>query len=767
MIIIKLINCYRKWFDCRGSLKLLENPRNSRAYRPITKITKRELTQFVRPTFDVTETLDSVRVIKESTFDIHVHSIKFNHHPLFSLEHVLCDKLIRYYDIHREHITRNNIERITKKIDALQHAVNGIEETLKESGDNVTTKKLKNYRYEMRALNEILVTRSREYRENVKLILETWKNIKKIREMNNYSSTTIKLLIRKEKCDYDLDKKNLKRRVQENFNNELFVLNNVYVEKMRHYKLQMEKRKDEDEIKPNKPTFKIDGDSLRDEIESKFKSSLKPPGEPLIFLNITHDNEITSIVDDAKEKLRRTAVSSTKIHFKFYCDDIFVCKSKTVSLNDTFTCIFDESISIYLSREPECFLIEIYEQPGTLLKRKIGTVTLSTKPEDFVKLQEAYFNKEEILHYNKHTAIGSGIELDDLLNQYDLSTNDNVTLNTSGFINFNLSLANNHVDNTNVSEEERTFRHILKHDGTIDIDKLRKWTQENTLDPQDPKNSLIFEYIANYPHLEDDASNENNCFRLDPDLNDLSFCHRDEIDKNIRFKVLELRDRNEPEFVGVAVPNRIKEIPTNILSAYKKRVSKTLLTEDYDETEDLEGGIESRRSRGFKNLKLIYAKIFQEVKCIENNLEYEDVVNETLVKHVELSIPLRKCSVQTNGKCSTFFYRTIIRTITYNVLNWFKLQPSISKPLPKLLNTTTNENVQELTFAQPKIIINVISGINVPKRCNDEEVQPFVSVTFDEITVQSTTSNGTDPLWDETLTLPLLQLSIYIYSRWV
>lgn len=104
------------------------------------------------------------------------------------------------------------------------------------------------------------------------------------------------------------------------------------------------------------------------------------------------------------------------------------------------------------------------------------------------------------------------------------------------------------------------------------------------------------------------------------------------------------------------------------------------------------------------------------------------------------------------------FYRTIIRTITYNVFNWFKLQPSISKPLPKLLNTTTLENVQELTSAQPKILINVISGVNVPSRYNDD-VQPFVVVNLEDVTVKSTTSIGVDPLWDEILTLPLLQLS--------
>lgn len=613
-----------------------ENPHNSRAFRPIATKLDQELTEFVGPSNSTLETLDSVQVIKENTFDVHVHSIKFNHHPLFSIEHVLFEKLIRYYDNHREYVSRNNIERITKKIDALQHASKGIEDSIKESGDNVTTKRLQNYRQEIRALTEVLVTKSKECRENVKLILETWRNLKKIREVNNFSNTSIKLVIRKEKCDYETDKKNLKRRTQEYFNNEMFILRTAYEDKMRQYKLEMDMWKEEDDIKPHKPSFDFDEDALREEIETKFKNSLKPSGEPLVFFNITHENEVTPVVEDVKEKLRRTTVSSTKIHFKLYCNGIFVCKSKTVLLNDTFTCIFDESISIYLRKAPENLTIEMYEQPGTLLNRKIGTISLSMKPEDFAKVREEYFQKEEILHYNKHTAVGSGIELNDVLNQYNLTTTDSYLLNTSGFLNFNLSWMDDNVENSDYFEEERAFQNILKQDGTIDINKLKEWTQENALDPQDPKNSLLFEYIVNYPSLNE-TSNENAYFRLNPDLNELKFCDPEELNNNIRFKVLELRDRNEPEFVRMTVPNRIKEIPTNILSTYKKRVSKNLLSEDYEETEDTEDSIENKRSRGLKNLKLIYTKIHQQCKCTQNNLEYEDVVNETIVKHVELS----------------------------------------------------------------------------------------------------------------------------------
>lgn len=113
----------------------------------------------------------------------------------------------------------------------------------------------------------------------------------------------------------------------------------------------------------------------------------------------------------------------------------------------------------------------------------------------------------------------------------------------------------------------------------------------------------------------------------------MEFCSMNEIETNLRFQVLQLRDRNEPEFVGLPVPNRIKEIPINILSEYKKRLNETTyLQEDGDDDND---DIDSKRSRGSKYLKQIHVKVFQSCRCSQNNLDYEDVVDEKLVFHVE------------------------------------------------------------------------------------------------------------------------------------
>lgn len=81
------------------------------------------------------------------------------------------------------------------------------------------------------------------------------------------------------------------------------------------------------------------------------------------------------------------------------------------------------------------------------------------------------------------------------------------------------------------------------------------------------------------------------------------------------------------------MPNRHKEIPNNILSAYKKRLTEEhknfILEEDYDDDIDV------KRSRGRKYLQQIHTKLFQLCRCVQNNLEYEDVVNEKLLDYFQ------------------------------------------------------------------------------------------------------------------------------------
>lgn len=60
-------------------------------------------------------------------------------------------------------------------------------------------------------------------------------------------------------------------------------------------------------------------------------------------------------------------------------------------------------------------------------------------------------------------------------------------------------------------------------------------------------------------------STERNYFRLDPLQAEFDFCKEDYLMKNPRFRLLQLRDRGEPEFRGLRlVPLREREIPKDV-----------------------------------------------------------------------------------------------------------------------------------------------------------------------------------------------------------
>ncbi|KAJ8935130.1 hypothetical protein NQ318_015785 [Aromia moschata] len=246
-------------------------------------------------------------------------------------------------------------------------------------------------------------------------------------------------------------------------------------------------------------------------------------------------------------------------------------------------------------------------------------------------------------------------------------------------------------------------------------------------------------------------------FRLSPYVENMTFCNISEIEQNVRLKILQLRDQHEIEFDGTVIPNRIKEIPFNILDEYKRRVAseKGGSIEEDDNSED-EG--ETGRSLGKKYLRQVHVKIFQKCKNSDNNLEYESVVNEKYLIYFEL----------------------MVKTVLRNFLNWFRWQPKINKPLPIKtagLEDKSTEGHYKIKN-QINVIIKIHSGQNIPNRTSaspenegsqnlraesaKDEVNPFVEISYENLSVRTSACRGGNPVWNETLMLPLEKKFIWL-----
>lgn len=98
----------------------------------------------------------------------------------------------------------------------------------------------------------------------------------------------------------------------------------------------------------------------------------------------------------------------------------------------------------------------------------------------------------------------------------------------------------------------------------------------------------------------------------------------------------------------------------------------------------------------------------------------------------------------------------MVKGIVFNVLNWFKWSPMNTVPLPALKKSHQEEKSDYQMSNQTKIVIRITSAINIPEREKSKaEVSPFVEVEYNNLTTRTKNSKGSNPIWNEDLTLDL------------
>lgn len=450
-----------------------------------------------------------VTIQRDNILDVYISTLKFTHHPLFSIEHVLEQKLIEHYDLHKQNISTNKIERIAKRLEALRLVKRQYEEIIdKSDSQKIHDKKYMTYLEEIKDLREMLYEELEKEKENVAQLLDIWKALKRVRKENKCANTAVKLIIRKERTNNEADRKNIAREVEE-------AVLEIQEEEEYKYKKALKKYKEDlknwhdskgDELKnfpkPKKPVFNSQ-EGLREEIEEKLLNKTSD-----LYFSIEYSNDITKNPDNEDERLRRNAVETTKIFLKFFYGKIEVCKSKLVPLNDHFTCGFDEAFAIKLRTVPESITIEIHEQSRTLFKRKLCQVLLNIPEGDsFTKLEELHFKAEDTVSY-KHSGVGSNVKLNSLMQMGE----DGEKLTTGGFITYNINWEKlgrlQSQDSEDVVDDE-----ILDENGVIDVGKLKIWMEKSKLDPLDPRNTILFEYVKDCDRKSHPQDTTNKYFR--------------------------------------------------------------------------------------------------------------------------------------------------------------------------------------------------------------------------------------------------------------
>lgn len=108
----------------------------------------------------------------------------------------------------------------------------------------------------------------------------------------------------------------------------------------------------------------------------------------------------------------------------------------------------------------------------------------------------------------------------------------------------------------------------------------------------------------------------------------------------------------------------------------------------------------------------------------------------------------------------------MVKTLIENFFNWFRWRPRMSKPLPILLEKKPKD--KEYTYISDSknlfISIRIIAAKNIPNRAKnainatdleDNHVQPFIRIDYKNISARTDVARGPNPIWNESLYIPL------------
>ncbi|CAH1125789.1 unnamed protein product [Ceutorhynchus assimilis] len=704
------------------SIKNVFNPVTLQTFKPNSVENYGKLTTYLPPKPPIVQ-MQEVVVIKNNILEFSVSQLKFFHHPLFSLEHVLQEKL------------RQLFEKYSNEFQLLEDWKNARDEGVKG----------------IRKLRENLFREGKMQRERLKNILNVWKAVKKLRSTQKASNTTIRLIIKKDLTNLQEETESYNSLFKEMMKDIMNEHKATYKRKMKEYNEKLKSKSEESEnsetSEMGKPTFDVDKGKIESELRRKFQESFRPPGEPKVILYLNYDQEITNAPND-QENDRRKVASTTKFTLKILCNNIPVCKSRSVSLDENFSLDINEMFSVQLTDVPRFLDLEVYEHPKGLLKKKIADlrieIPITTALYTNAEFAETRFERREIVHY-KHSGVGSGYSLTKIIEDnnvdFDIKELDlsNRELYTKGLLDYKIGWQGCELKNTQTRSDNvsliREMSEIINKWGSVDEERLEHWLEGKSLNLNDLSKVGLIEFLDSINIREiREWKKENKYFRLSPYADELEFCKIEDIQKNIRFQYLKLRDQKELEFDGTLIPNRIREINFGLLNDLKKRKALEAIQDD-----EFEEDPDSLRDTGRRRLKQIYTKIFNKCKSLDNNLSYESVVDEKYLIHFE----------------------DVVKTSLKNIFNWFRWQPKLTTPLPKLTKNRKREDKKEIMpKPQNKIIIKVLGGKNVPQRrihdsVREDEVKPYLELSYEDFSSKTIVATGSDPVWNSLVELPL------------
>ncbi|CAG9794096.1 unnamed protein product [Diatraea saccharalis] len=678
--------------------------------------------------------------------DITIKNLKFLHHHLFSLEKMLCVKLLENYQDYQ--VSRLNMNDLAKEIKIKRETKNNMKAELLKISPN----KKDDLRFDktVRKYTSFFLQLKKEYSELLKKnkdlvhkMTSLWSDIEMVREKSDKIETSYILEVVNNALDESDFHEKWTKVYNIEFNDLLDEIEYEYVTKYIEYKDMKNDQNlgSSEKKKLSKPKLQIDEEVLNEQVEEIVNNIVTRDEKDFIF------RRDESILTTGKKKERNLI----KYHFDIYVDTSFVCSSEsyTCEQESLFEIEFTESFSIQILAKNQYISIALIENDDkvSVIRIDISKIGQNYTEANFSTYTFTYSN---MLLQPTYNCIGSGYSIKDIakINKVRLKSSNIFEGNLESNCKVGLKMGWNNKLNKHNSEDIKYSIEIGRKLARL-MHGLDKPNVDSLTD------IIIMSYGKNI--LKDSKFPQIISNICDSKIkSDLEFSINEADLEFVRLKLLHLR--NIGGFTNVQnkmVPLHASQLSTEQLSCLQKRNSEGV---EVDYINDKCGHMEAIELQRFISCKYVQKLNQNMLKNLHDHLmkrTHKDVVRD----YRDLS--LRNLF---SSKSNLTTLVSIPKSIKQQYLNdSINKQQEIRVTVIKAYNlmdrnsTTLTEDNEEVD--------TTIAGFKV------RPLRPYIRLSYHGISTRTATAIGCHPTWNQILKIntilqPISSLHINLFDEY-
>ncbi|XP_077547771.1 coiled-coil and C2 domain containing 2A [Haemaphysalis longicornis] len=718
-----------EWFDNQGAVESIPDPIADKPCRLRSDDDnyKEFKPRYTKATSCVPYSCDGEQDLE---LELDVSSLRFQHHPLFSAEHVLAAQLTALYEAYAALALSGEPLSCKDKMEALRDELERLNEDASEYDFLSIKRKLLDITEQRRKADSQADT----LKTIVQKMKRVWEDMEELRRTQGYTSTSVNLKFRRRCSDsaaVDIETKQRSRDDDELFSEELQLQSMLqqlewmeYERKLHIWKQQRRlmngdtESQEDAEDKPCPPA-EINKDEIAELVHHRAERQHELTADVayLVRGKITPSHQCPSA-----EQQRRQEVTKTHVHLRIMFNEKEVCKTDTRPLGEDFTMAWGQIFALRIVQFPRNISLEVYETRGVLSQRLAEVLVPVPDGEQTASnahLTAIHFASDKVVS-TSHAGVGCGSRL-------EVGRSGPLWLSLNGELTCSLAWA----------DMPNGQKVVIRSGASLNV---RSCVTSQGRGGKARLGSILNRSKLRALAQQPQGSNKDSSTHDQKDKGTgLEFCDKAELERNPRFSLLLLRSAGVAEFRDFTmVPLMSNEYSLSLMEKIYAREARK--EESFSGHHD---PIEARQARMSHAIREMREQVLRQVYESQTHRALEDIV-------IEEKMP-------------------IIGSLGFGLLKLAKRH----RPLRPSRRERRKVTGQSAAAADAEILVTVLRASNVPVRQDTDshrpaarqtgfledafecQVRPFVEVMFQKQTARTFVADGPHPTWNQELRLPI------------